>query len=166
MPRFSAYRLAQDVRERLREELFRLIAGLKSLDEVRAAFRDVATPTELLSFMRRIHVASALLKGSSYHEIKKAVRVSRSLIHSVARKLAKDGSGFEILAGRLGEIQAELRDEIGVAIGRTDPHSLESHMKRFAGYYMGVHLARAAPKLARNAIAARSRRRSLRRKKS
>lgn len=165
MPRFSASRLAHDGRERLREELFRIVAALRSLDEVRRFLRDLCTPSELVMFMRRIHVASLLLDGTSYDDIRKCLRVSKSLVQAVSRKLSMENGGFEIACKVFIEIEEEIRDEVSVALKREDPHSLESHMRRFAGYYMGAHLSRHAPKMLRNAAAAHSRRRDLKRRK-
>lgn len=165
MPRFSPFRIAHDARERLREEFFRTIAALRSLEAVRSLMRDPHSPTESLMFMRRLQVAFLLLDGMAQKDVRKRLRVSRSLVRDVSSRLSRNGPGFEAAYRNRKDIEEELDEEISIALKREDPRSFESHMRRFVGYYSGVRLARAAPNMIRNAAAAHARRLSMKRKK-
>jgi TrpR-related protein YerC/YecD len=81
--------------------LFLAIQQLRSLEECRAFFRDLCTPTELQAMADRWAVVEWLERGVPYREIHRATGVSVTTIGRVARYLAAGNGGYSMVARRL-----------------------------------------------------------------
>jgi uncharacterized protein YerC len=165
MSKFRVRRLAFDVRERLREEFYRVFASLESLDEIRAVCRDLFSPSEIIMFIRRLHIARLLIAGETYKAIMKTLAVGNSTVKTVAHRLSRRGRGFEIVDLRLDAILPEIAEEIRLEIERVEnPQGMENLKRKYSMYYWPELLVRDAPKFVRNLKAARGRKKSLKKK--
>ena len=82
------------------KKLFEAIAGLRTLEECRAFFRDLCTPAELQAMADRWAVVDWLQKGVPYREIHRLTGVSVTTIGRVARCLADGNGGYHIAVSR------------------------------------------------------------------
>ena len=88
--------------------LYEGLLTLKSVDEMRAFFRDLCTPAELEALTDRFRVVPWLLRGTPYREIHEHTGVSVTTIGRVARFLTQGNDGYLVAAERLGcEMQGE-----------------------------------------------------------
>lgn len=83
--------------------LYSAVLALKSLEELRAFFRDLCTPAELQAMADRWAVVEMLERGLPYREIQRLTGVSVTTIGRVARYLTDGNGGYALAAGRLRE---------------------------------------------------------------
>lgn len=76
-------------------------ATMNSVDEIRALFRDLCTPTELQAMADRWAVVECLRRGLPYREIHRQTGVSVTTIGRVARYLARGNGGYALAVQRL-----------------------------------------------------------------
>jgi TrpR-related protein YerC/YecD len=81
-------------------KLFEAIAGLRTVEECRAFFRDLCTPAEIQAMADRWAVVEPLQKGLPYREIHKMTGVSVTTIGRVARFVAAGNGGYELALRR------------------------------------------------------------------
>ena len=75
-------------------ELFRLIASLKTEEEVKMLFDDLCTYKEIDSMAQRLDAAKLLLDGATYEEIIKQTDISSATLSRVSR-CVKYGKGYK-----------------------------------------------------------------------
>ena len=80
-------------------DFFEAVLGLKDKEEYAAFFSDICTIKELLDFLERLEVATAVSKGMNYQEISEKTGASSATISSVNRCLMY-GDGW--IPNRLG----------------------------------------------------------------
>ena len=115
MSKRMVHEVSQAERKRSLKEFYKMVSDIKKPQEVANFFRDLLTPSESLMITRRIMIAKMLLRGKSYEEISKALRVGASTISNVYRWLY---SGF---GGYMKEItELEKKEKIRNTIPTTD----------------------------------------------
>lgn len=84
------------------EDLFRAVLTLRTVDDCRRFFKDLATPAELKALSERWHVARLLAEGKlSYRQIHDETGVSTTTITRVARFLAQEpNQGYRLVLDR------------------------------------------------------------------
>ena len=75
-------------------ELFKLIASLKTEEEIRLLFDDLCTYKEIDSMAQRLKSAKLLLEGSTYEEIIRKTDISSATLSRVSR-CVKYGKGYK-----------------------------------------------------------------------
>jgi TrpR-related protein YerC/YecD len=80
------------------------ILSLRSVEECRAFFRDLCTPSELQAMSDRWAVVECLRRGLPYREVQRATGVSLTTIGRVARYLAQGAGGYRLAVDRLEQI--------------------------------------------------------------
>ena len=103
MGRFRLNSLPQEKRIQMIGEFYDVVDSLKNRKEVRLFFKDLLTPDEIATLMRRIEVAALLMAGFTYDQIAAILGVGRGKITNVQKSLMKDGSGYQIVIKRLLE---------------------------------------------------------------
>lgn len=103
MGRFHLNKLPKEKRIQIIGEFYEVIASLKTREEVRLFFKDLLTPDEIASLMRRIEVATLLVAGFTYEKIAKLLRVGRGKVTNVQKSLIRGGDGYKIIIKRLLE---------------------------------------------------------------
>ena len=78
------------------DELFKLIASLKTAEEVRILFDDLCTYKEIDSMAQRLDAAKLLLEGATYEEIIKKTDISSATLSRVSR-CVKYGNGYKTI---------------------------------------------------------------------
>lgn len=76
------------------KEFCKLIAQLRSEDEVRFFLSDLLNRQERLMLARRVHIASLLESGGTYHEIEEILHAGRPTIARVQRWLNFGRDGY------------------------------------------------------------------------
>ncbi len=84
----------QDIHNSSTDRLFRVIAGLKTVDECYALFEDLCTIKEIQDMAQRFDTAVLLDKGQRYSEIAEKVGVSTATISRVNRCLEYGAGGY------------------------------------------------------------------------
>ncbi|MGE0581615.1 MAG: YerC/YecD family TrpR-related protein [Steroidobacteraceae bacterium] len=81
--------------------LFAAITTLRTIDELRAFFRDLCTPAEIEAMADRWAVVECLHRGLPYREIHRVTGVSITTIGRVARYLSEGNGGYATVVQRL-----------------------------------------------------------------
>jgi TrpR-related protein YerC/YecD len=90
--------------------LYAAVLSLRSIDEVRAFFRDLCTPAEIQAMADRWSVVEQLQRGLPYREIHRLTGVSVTTIGRVARCLADGNGGYASVVRRI-EAQKDVPKE-------------------------------------------------------
>lgn len=88
------------------DALFKAVLTLRSVDECRAFFTDLCTPSELEALADRWAVVEPLANGEPYRRIHDATGVSVTTIGRVARFLTQGNGGYERVLRRLNRNDA------------------------------------------------------------
>jgi TrpR-related protein YerC/YecD len=83
------------------EALFKAIAALTDIGEVRIFFKDLCTPAELQALTDRWQVVKYLQKKLPYRKIHNLTGVSVTTIGRVARSLADGTGGYQTAIDRI-----------------------------------------------------------------
>ena len=75
------------------ENLYRLIAGLSSVEECRALFEDLCTNKELEKMAERIYAARLLMEGKTYNQVMAQADISSATLSRVSR-CVQYGKGY------------------------------------------------------------------------
>ncbi|WP_332632465.1 YerC/YecD family TrpR-related protein [Halalkalibacter flavus] len=86
-----------------REQFFKALLSLNTVEECVDFFDDLATVRELEAFMQRFQVAERLLNGETYEEIELETNARSSMVSRVKRCLEKEQSGLKKILERLAE---------------------------------------------------------------
>jgi TrpR-related protein YerC/YecD len=81
--------------------LYAALLALRSVDELRAFFRDLCTPAEIEAMADRWTVVPFLERGMPYREIHEHTGVSVTTVGRVARFLAQGNGGYRLAADRV-----------------------------------------------------------------
>lgn len=103
MPRYRETRLSKKIQDDVWNEFCDIIIRLKTRSAVRDFFSDVLNRTERLMLIRRLQVASLLVCGFTYDEIRKLLGVGSPLIARVQRWLEFGRGGYKRAIGLLDE---------------------------------------------------------------
>ena len=107
MAKVKPYLLSQDEKNKLLEDLYTMIAALKSREEVKNFLKDLLTPSESLMLARRIQVAKMLLDGKTHEEIKTELKVGLDTINRVQYWLHSGFGGYLKALKKLEKIKEE-----------------------------------------------------------
>lgn len=92
--------------QRVRDDLFNVIAELGTAEECRAFFTDLCTPSELDALAGRWHVARRLAAGVPYRDVAKETGISIATVTRVARALHHDPcGGYRAVLARMGIVR-------------------------------------------------------------
>jgi len=101
MGKVSVYKIEKKEKERVVDELFEVISGLKSKKEVFNFLVGLLTDSETLMIGRRIQIAKLLLDGMSYNQIARKLKVSHMTTGKV-EKWINESDQRELVAEKLG----------------------------------------------------------------
>ena len=81
-------------KKRTEDALFRAVASLEEIHEIRNFFKDLCTPAELQALVDRWQVVELLQQGLPYRRIHDLTGVSETMIGRVARFLTDGFGGY------------------------------------------------------------------------
>ena len=87
-----------DKKERL-EQLYRLIAEIDDVEDVKALFTDLCTAKEIQNMAERCYAAKLLLEGNTYNQVMARADISSATLSRVSR-CVQYGSGYSRLLKR------------------------------------------------------------------
>lgn len=90
-----------------REDMYRAILTLKTVEECMDFFDDLCTVSELMAMEQRYQVAVCLSKGMIYNEILAETGASSATISRVNRSLQYGKGGYETVFPRVAEQKSE-----------------------------------------------------------
>lgn len=103
MGKFHLNSLPKEKRIQMIGEFYDVIDSLKNRGEIRLFFKDLLTPDEIATLMRRIEVATLLMANFTYQQIAEMLGVGRGKVTNVQRALARNGDGYKVAVKRLLE---------------------------------------------------------------
>lgn len=86
----------KETTEKMINELYELIASLKSADDCRDLFRDMCTNKEIEQMAQRIWAARLLLDGKTYNQVIDETDISSATLSRVSR-CVQYGNGYSKL---------------------------------------------------------------------
>lgn len=86
----------KETTEKMINELYGLIASLKSADDCRDLFQDMCTNKEIEQMAQRIKAARLLLDGKTYNQVIEETDISSATLSRVSR-CVKYGNGYSKL---------------------------------------------------------------------
>jgi len=85
----------------LERDLFSAVLALRTVEELRAFFRDLCTPAEIEAMADRWAVVECLRRDLPYRQIHRLTGVSVTTIGRVARSLIQGNGGYVLAARRI-----------------------------------------------------------------
>lgn len=92
---------ATDIDRKALAELYQAILKLKTIDECKKFFRDIATLEELQGLSDRWKVAQLVNRGVPYRDIAKKTGVSTATITRVAHWIKHGEGGYRLILKRM-----------------------------------------------------------------
>jgi len=89
------HNLTESQKKKYLGEFYSVVALLKTRDEAKRFFKDLLTLSEVVMISRRIQVATMLMEGRTYEEIKKELKVGTTTISQVERWLFNGFGGYK-----------------------------------------------------------------------
>ncbi len=86
----------KETTEKMINELYGLIASLKSADDCRDLFQDMCTNKEIEQMAQRIKAARLLLDGKTYNQVIEETEISSATLSRVSR-CVQYGNGYSKL---------------------------------------------------------------------
>jgi len=132
---FNLNSLPKEKRIQMIGEFYDVIDSLKNRQEVRFFFKDLLTPNEIATLMRRLEIAVLLEVGFGYNEISKMLGVGKSKIANVQKDLLREGNGYKIAIERLLKNRRKRLKKIKEKEEAT-PGSFKKLKKIYPGHFM------------------------------
>ena len=79
--------------EKMINELFELIASVKTADDCRALFNDLCTVKEIEQMAQRVRAAKLLIEGKTYNQVTEETVISSATLSRVSRCI-QYGNGY------------------------------------------------------------------------
>lgn len=98
---FNLNSLPKEKRIQMIAEFYDTIDSLKNRKEVRLFFKDLLTPNEIATLMRRLEIAVLLTVGFGYDQISKMLGVGKTKIANVQKVLQQEGNGYKLAIDKL-----------------------------------------------------------------
>ena len=131
---FDLNSLPKEKRIQMIGEFYDVINSLKDRQEVRFFFKDLLTPNEIATLMRRLEIAVLLNVGFSYSEISELLGVGRNKIANVQKVLLQEGNGYKLAIDRLLKNRRK-RLKIIKEREEATPNSFKKLKKVYAGHF-------------------------------
>jgi uncharacterized protein YerC len=136
--------LSTDERKGIERTLKVALLFPKQREEMAGLFCDLLTPSERLLLVRRLQVASRLVRGASYSSIRKELGVGWELIRSVHGWLEGKMEAYRSVLPPLWEEKEERRKGAKVVGKKSrrayDPLTFSAIRKRYPGYFLLVNM--------------------------
>ena len=83
---------------KMTDDLYDLIASLKSREDCRALFSDMCTNKEIEQMAQRIYAARLLIEGNTYNQVIEETDISSATLSRVSRRV-QYGEGYRKFLG-------------------------------------------------------------------
>lgn len=113
MAKFSRIpKLSKEKQEKLLVVFCKALVELKTPEEAAHFLKDLLSRQEAEMLAKRIEIARLLIKGFTYGEIQKILKVSHGTIARVNQWLATSGEGYRLIVERVKEEKSEAQEYI------------------------------------------------------
>ncbi len=92
-----------NMHKRNKEQLYKAILSLNTVEECMDFFEDICTPREIESYVQRFRVAIRVYDGDSYETINIEHNARSNLIYRIKQCLNRESSGLKSVIERLRE---------------------------------------------------------------
>lgn len=114
MAKFSrSPRLNKTEREKLIIEFCEALVAVKNSVEAAKFLTDLLSSQEVEMLAKRLKIAGLLIKGSTYEEIREALRVSTGTIARVNTWMSVSGEGYQLVIKRAKEVHRSKSERTG-----------------------------------------------------
>jgi len=103
MTQVSNHPISKAVADRIFDVFAKTLIGLKAKSDVDDFVDDLFSPTEKIMFSKRIAIAFLLMKGYSYRDINKLLRVSTSTIGAIGLSLKHGKGGYDRIINKIAK---------------------------------------------------------------
>lgn len=103
MAQVSKYPIPRSLAERIFEVFLKSLVKTKSTNEAKVLADDLFTPVEKIMLAKRLGIAFLLLKGYSFREIVRILRVSLPTIALVNEKINYGSKGYQMVLTRVAK---------------------------------------------------------------
>lgn len=118
-------------------EFYSMISLLRSREEVKGFLKDLLTLSEVVMISRRIQIAKLLLKGKTYEDIMKNLKVSAATISQVEKWVNNGFGGYKKIIKRHGKKQLQKKDYSSKVI---TPFTLNHIRKKYPLHFLLFNL--------------------------
>lgn len=142
MAKFKLNSLPEKERIKLIGEFYDVMSLIKQRSEARQFLKDLLNPDEIAMLVRRIQIATLLLTGFTYDEIIRLLKVGKSTIGSVYKKIERGGEGYELIIKSL--LKLRKKRELEIIRNRKRQNSLsdfEILKKKYPFHFLIFNLA-------------------------
>ena len=113
MAKFSkASKLSPQEQQMLLVSFCKALVELRTPEEAAQFLRDLLSKQEAEMLAKRIEIARLLIKGLTYGEIGKILRVSHGTVARVSQWLATSGEGYRLIVNRVKPEKSEQQEYI------------------------------------------------------
>lgn len=103
MAQVSKYPIPSSLAERIFEVFLKALVKTKSTSEARILADDLFSPVEKIMLAKRLGIAFFLLKGHTFREIVRILRVSLPTIALVNEKINYGSKGYQMVLSRISK---------------------------------------------------------------
>jgi len=118
-------------------EFYTMVSLLRTREEVKRFLKDILTLSETVMISRRIQIAKFLLKGKTYEEIMKNLKVSAATIAQVEKWLNNGFGGYKEIIKRHGKKQLQKKDYLPKTV---TPFTFDHIRKKYPLHFLLVNL--------------------------
>lgn len=140
MPRVQPKTISKSEKYELLNELWSLVALLKTREEIKNFFRDLLSETEEVMLARRIRIARFLLEGKSYENIRESMHTSYVTIAGVHRWLQRGSEGYKNMLPQLEKELEKQRNQQAKTREQRQPFTFAWLKKRYPLHFLLLNL--------------------------
>lgn len=115
MSQVSKKVLNPKITQRLFENFWEMLANIKNPNDIKIFLEDFLSPTEKIMLAKRMAIAILFSKNYDHRSIASILKVSTSTVNNIARQLAIQTPGYQLLIKKYLDKQAtrEFLEELG-----------------------------------------------------
>ena len=106
------------IEKEIRKLLTQIIADVREEKEAEQLLSDLLTPAEQMAVAKRLGIAMSLIRGASYEEIKKRLKVSSATIAKVQESLDTPGMKLALSKAATDEWAEKWASKLSSAMGK------------------------------------------------
>lgn len=116
--RLSDETMDPGLEKEIRKLLAQIIADVREETEAQQLLDDLLTPTEQMALSKRLGIGLSLVRGESYEEIKKRLKVSSATVAKVQESLDTPGMKLALSKAATDEWAGKWASKLSSAMGK------------------------------------------------
>jgi len=111
MVRYNPWKLNDEQRKKLLAVFYKSVTMVDDYDEAKSFLKDLLTVKEIAMLARRLQIATLIISGYTYREIKSYLKTSYATIANIQKWLNVGGKGYRSIIKKLIEHEKKLFKE-------------------------------------------------------